>query len=296
MTALTRTQIEEQLAKHQFYHIVDLPFGLQTPGRPHFKYMWDLVIEALNRIDFTGKRVLDIGCRDGLFSFYAEEKGASEVIGVDNLISSGAVELVIPARKSKVKMVEMNVNDFRQDTFGTFDVIIFAGVLYHLRYPFWVMKKLQECLRPGGTMIVESGILTSMSQYPMMFCPAGEVKGPYDPTSCTFFNVTGMKCTLQSMGFIDVKLDSLIRHSGDGHERLKTDDASLDKSFDRKIGRAVFSATKAETAVNEQWVDDYWDGIQNPEVLRERARRERARGSETKAYQGKEAVVKNSAT
>ncbi|MCM2474778.1 DUF1698 domain-containing protein [Rhizobium sp. CG5] len=281
-------ELERQLNNHQFYHIIDLPGGLKTPGRPHFKYMWDLVIESLDTIDFKGKRVLDIGCRDGLFSFYAEEKGAAEIIGIDNLISTGAVELIIPARQSKVQMVEMNVNDLRQETFGTFDVIIFAGVLYHLRYPFWVIKKLQECLKPGGVMVIESGILTSMNQYPMMFCPAGEVKGPYDPTSCTFFNVTGMKCTLQSMGFIDVKLDSMIRHAGDGHERLKTDNASLDASFERKIGRAVFSATKASSAVNEQWVDDYWDGVQNPEVLKERAR-----AGKVKAHHGKEAIVKD---
>lgn len=250
--------------------------------------MWDLVINSLEKIDFEGKRVLDVGCRDGLFSFFAEEKGASEVIGIDNLISTGAVDVVIPARDSQVKMVEMNVNDLSTDTFGSFDVIIFAGVLYHLRYPFWVMKKLQECLNPNGIMVVETGILTSMNQHPMMFCPAGEVKGPYDPTSCTFFNITGMKCTLQSMGFSDVTLDSLIRHAGEGHEQLATDDASLDKSFDRKIGRAVFSAKKAASPVNEQWVDDYWDGIQSPEVLRERARKGKA-----KAHHGKEAKVKD---
>jgi len=280
--------LEDELKQHDFYHIIELPNGLKTPGRAHFKYMWDIVIESLEKIDFRGKRVLDVGCRDGLFSFFAEERGAAEVIAIDNLISTGAVDVVIPARKSKVKMVEMNVNDLQQDTFGTFDVIIFAGVLYHLRYPFWVMKSLQSCLKPGGILVIETGILASMNQLPMMFCPAGEVKGPYDPTSCTFFNITGMKCTLQSMGFVDIKLDSIIRHVGGAHERLSTDEAALDQSCERKIGRAVFSATKASKSLNEQWVDDYWDGIQSPEILRERARKGKA-----KAHHGKEAVVKD---
>ncbi|MBR0555652.1 DUF1698 domain-containing protein [Ciceribacter sp. L1K23] len=282
--------LQESLGNYDWYHIVDLPGGLQTPGRPHFKYMWDLVIQSLDRIDFAGKRVLDIGCRDGLFSFHAEEKGAAEIIGIDNFLSKGAVEVVIPARKSKVQMVEMNVNDLTRETFGTFDVIIFAGVLYHLRYPFWVMKRLQECLNDGGVIIIETGVLLSMNQHPMMFCPAGEVKGPYDPTSCTFFNITGMRCTLQSMGFTKIKVESMIQHIKGGHAIIAVDEKNLDKTFDRKIGRAVFSAIKTNEAVNDKWVDDYWDGIQDPEELRKRGIL-----AQDKPHQGKEATVTEAA-
>jgi tRNA (mo5U34)-methyltransferase len=41
-----------------------------------------------------GKRVIDIGCRDGMFSFEAERMGAAEVTGIDNDLSTAAVEFL----------------------------------------------------------------------------------------------------------------------------------------------------------------------------------------------------------
>jgi 2-polyprenyl-3-methyl-5-hydroxy-6-metoxy-1,4-benzoquinol methylase len=84
-------------------------------------------LRALKKIDFAGKRVLDVGCRDGLFSFEAERRGAAEVIGFDNDLSAGAIELLIPYFGSKVRMERMNLLDLKPDTFGTFDVVIFRA-------------------------------------------------------------------------------------------------------------------------------------------------------------------------
>ena len=62
-----------------------------------------------------GKRVLDIGCRDGIYSFEAEKMGAKEVIGIDNDISKPALEFLIPYFNSKVKMFEMNLFDLKEE-------------------------------------------------------------------------------------------------------------------------------------------------------------------------------------
>ena len=43
----------------------------------------------------SGSFLRRAGCRDGLFSFYAEKRNAAEVIAIDNSLSSGAVEVLI---------------------------------------------------------------------------------------------------------------------------------------------------------------------------------------------------------
>src|SRR5690348_11126587 len=101
-------------------------------------------------IDFKDRRVLDIGCRDGAFSFAAEGFGAAEVIGIDNNLSRGLTEFLVPLRRSRVRAMQHNVNELSHDHFGDFDIILFPGVLYHLRYPAWALRRIADVLRPGG--------------------------------------------------------------------------------------------------------------------------------------------------
>src|SRR5262245_32260291 len=130
-------QIREQMARYKFYHIIQVTPNISTPGYLGLRKTQLPVLAALAGLDLRRKRVLDVGCRDGLFSFTAEHFGAREVIGIDNDVSRGAVEFLIPFFRSSVKMHEMNLYDLTPDHFGKFDVIVFAGVLYHLRYPNW---------------------------------------------------------------------------------------------------------------------------------------------------------------
>ena len=63
-------------------HTIDLGDGLGTPGA------WTPEDQAGTRrafddVDFRGRRVLDVGCLDGLWSFEAERRGAAEVYATD---------------------------------------------------------------------------------------------------------------------------------------------------------------------------------------------------------------------
>jgi hypothetical protein len=49
--------------------------------------------------------------------------------------ASSATEFLIPFFKSKVRMLQQNLQDLKAQELGLFDVILFPGVLYHLRYP-----------------------------------------------------------------------------------------------------------------------------------------------------------------
>ena len=202
MHKVDRESLKEKMGMYTWYHTIEVADGIYTESFvPNFKKMWDHNLKCMEGVDFTDKKVLDIGCRDGLFSFEAEKRGAREIIGIDNDISKGAVEFLIPFFNSKVKMYEASLYDLNTLKFGTFDIILFFGVLYHLRYPFWGLKKVIESLSDNGLLLIESGMLITqkLKDKEILYCPVEN--SPYnEPTSCTFFNKEGLGVTMDSLG------------------------------------------------------------------------------------------------
>jgi 2-polyprenyl-3-methyl-5-hydroxy-6-metoxy-1,4-benzoquinol methylase len=74
-------QISQRLTEYEFYHIIPLTESLSTPGNAALVQSQTPVLQAIHQVDLRRKRVLDIGCRDGLYSFAAERLGAAEVAG-----------------------------------------------------------------------------------------------------------------------------------------------------------------------------------------------------------------------
>jgi SAM-dependent methyltransferase len=208
---MVEAEIQQKIAAYPWYHIIEVTDTLSTPGIPEYVPAQDLCLKHLKSLDLRGKRVLDIGCRDGLFSFAAERLGAAEIVGIDNDLSRGAVEFLIPFLNSKVQMSQMNLYDLKPQA-GRFDIVIFPGVLYHLRYPFWALQRIREVMARGGHLLIETAILNGLQKHAILFCPVGK-ENPYYPdgTSCTFFNVKGLVDTLGSLGF-DTLATELLAH------------------------------------------------------------------------------------
>jgi SAM-dependent methyltransferase len=190
----------DRLKNYSFYHIIEVADGLFTDGIAQFQRLQRPVFDALCSIPLSGKRVLEVGCRDGLFCFHSERAGASEVIGIDNDLSRGAVELLIPHFQSGVRMYQLNVTDLTPELYGYFDCIICAGVLYHLRYPFHALARLRSVMIEGSILVIETAVFTKHDDLPLLYCPT-PTTSPYEPTSVTFFNVGGLVSTLRSLGF-----------------------------------------------------------------------------------------------
>ncbi len=190
----------EKLNEYEFYHTIQLTETISTNGVEFVFELTRMILDSMKNIDYKDKRVLDIGCRDGLFSFEAEKLGASEVIGIDNNISKGAVEFLIPFFKSNVKMYEENLFNLTPELYGLSDIVMFPGTLYHLRYPFWALKTVRNILKPEGVILLETAISYDQSKHAMLYCPVKE-ESPYDPTSVSFFNEKGIIDTLNSLGF-----------------------------------------------------------------------------------------------
>jgi tRNA (mo5U34)-methyltransferase len=94
--------------------------------------------------DLTGKSVLDIGCNGGFYSIEMKRRGAARVLGVDfdddylaqARFAAGVLGMDIEFRRLSVYDVA---------TIGErFDVVIFMGVLYHLRHPLLALDLIHE--------------------------------------------------------------------------------------------------------------------------------------------------------
>ncbi len=124
------------------YHSIDLPDGSVLPGLQTVEHLrWRLDFFELPR-DLRGKRVLDVGAWDGWFSFECERRGA-QVVAVDCV----ALDTFLEAKQllgSKVEYLTLDVNELSARRLGRFDIVLFFGVLYHLRHPLLGLEKAVE--------------------------------------------------------------------------------------------------------------------------------------------------------
>lgn len=146
----------EELAP--WFHNLHLPGGHQTAARhplgdfPAFK--WRQIAGVLPH-DLTGARALDVGCNAGYYSFQLAARGA-DVLAIDlddHYLRQGrwAAEQLDP--EGRVRFVRRHLYDLLGSA-EHFDVVLFLGVLYHLRYPQLALDGLAALV--GGRMIVQT--------------------------------------------------------------------------------------------------------------------------------------------
>jgi 2-polyprenyl-3-methyl-5-hydroxy-6-metoxy-1,4-benzoquinol methylase len=103
--------------------------------------------EFLRRIIGTGKKVLDIGCRDGqLTSQYAF---GNDVAGAD--IDSEA--LARAEKNLNIKTFHVDLNKDWEFEKNSYDVVVACEFLEHIYFPEEVMKKVKALLKPGGIFV-----------------------------------------------------------------------------------------------------------------------------------------------
>jgi tRNA (mo5U34)-methyltransferase len=161
-------------------HTIDLGHGIITPGA------WPpsaLILHALKSVDFRGKKVLDIGCWDGLWSFEAERRGARIVYATDDITQrpSGQHPTFSTAHKALQSQVHYDphrsVYDLHNWAERDFDIVLFLGVYYHLKNPLLALTQIREVMRPGGTLIIEGEVLHRRRDCVAQFCPDDSHKG-----------------------------------------------------------------------------------------------------------------------
>jgi tRNA (mo5U34)-methyltransferase len=85
--------------------------------------------------DLTGKSVLDIGCNGGFYSIEMKKRGADRVLGVDS-DHDYLAQARFAAEVTGLDIEFRNLSVYDVGALGErFDLVLFMGVLYHLRHP-----------------------------------------------------------------------------------------------------------------------------------------------------------------
>jgi tRNA (mo5U34)-methyltransferase len=91
------------------------------------------------------------------------------------------------------------------ETLGSFDVVLFLGVLYHLEEPFLALRRLRRVTRQVA--VIETGgvVLPGWTQERLwMFVEGAEVDN--DPTNWWMSSTAGLAAMCRAAGFSDTKV------------------------------------------------------------------------------------------
>ena len=170
----------------EFYHVIDLPDGTRTPGkidqRDQPRHL------GLHEMLLAGMRVLDIATLDGFWAFWAEKQGAEHVLAIDvdryenydwgylgpdkNITAlahqdkAAVFQHLKETLRSRVVKETLSVYELAPARHGIFDLVFCYGLLYHLRHPLLAFDRARAVC--CGALVIETHVVTSMSQLPMM--------------------------------------------------------------------------------------------------------------------------------
>ncbi len=143
---MTRSEIEARVrALGDWFHNIDLG-GVKTAPN-HFlgdypAVEWQGIADALPR-DLAGKTVLDIGCNAGFFSLEMKRRGAARVVAMDfDERYLAQARLASEVSGLEIELHHLSVYDVAR-LGETFDVVLFMGVLYHLRHPLLALDLIR---------------------------------------------------------------------------------------------------------------------------------------------------------
>ena len=140
-----------------WYHTIDLPGGVTTPGFYDLRALAGCVLPA----DLSGKRCLDACSASGFWAFEMERRGAAETVALDvaayhdtdwrkpwlapstGEAQGGTFRVARGALASSVTRVEQSVYDVSTESLGSFDFVFVGSVLLHLRDPVRALRALR---------------------------------------------------------------------------------------------------------------------------------------------------------
>ncbi len=198
-----------------WFHSFKFDDGEEIDGVIPYKILKDRE-SLLSKVDMVNKTVLDIGCWDGYYSAYAAKVGASNVMGIDvGPWNSKSWEDKFDYVMYKNKLTNVNRKTISvYDVGGSpFDVVMFMGVLYHLKHPLLALENVRKIT--SGKMIIETYISCQDVGYPAMkFYPGKELNN--DPTNWWAPNITCLEDMLKTVGFSKLEIVGDVPKTKDG--------------------------------------------------------------------------------
>jgi tRNA (mo5U34)-methyltransferase len=216
---MTATHIEAEIAGvPAWYHQMELAPGIVTPGINDSAS----ALRALGLPDdLSGRRVLDIGTRDGFFAFECERRGA-EVMAVDAApIEQTGFAVARRLLGSHVQYQQRSIWELSRQADGTFDLVLCLGLLYHLRDPLAALDLVRSLctnalfletaiLDPGASDVFNgigqwSASVPDFDRTPLMQFLPGHVANN-DPTNFWLPNAACLRAMLEETNFAVTRL------------------------------------------------------------------------------------------
>lgn len=132
----------------------------------------------------TGKRVLDLGCRDGTLTKHY--LAGNQVVGVD-------IDAKLLSKAAKLGIKTRHLDLYKPWNFKRlFDVVVAGEVLEHMYHPEEVVAKAAKTLSSNGIMLVSvpnAYIISARAR----FLLGREIPAHYDPTHINLFSERKLK-------------------------------------------------------------------------------------------------------
>lgn len=160
-------KVRELIAQHgRWWHEIELAPGIVTPGDDSNRMKLPILDSLGLPGTMTGMRALDIGCSDGYFAFEMEKRGA-DVLAID-FVPEDYTGFATARRilASRVVYRMDNVYNLSPEKYGTFDVVLFMGVLYHLRKPLAALDAIRSVMKEGAQLFVGTMMIDNYVQLP----------------------------------------------------------------------------------------------------------------------------------
>jgi tRNA (mo5U34)-methyltransferase len=261
-TPHTKPEIEQLAASvDRWFHSIDLGHGVITDGVKTPEIL-EPELKSLRLPDLSGKSVLDIGAWDGYYSFEAERSGASRVVALDHYVWSMDLPAadtywkecsekgITPPRNeespfwqpaslpgkagfnaahqalgSKVESIVGNFMEMDISTLGTFDVVLYLGVLYHMENPLGSLQRI-------AALTEEMAIIETHAAY---------MPGYEDIEMCEFYSGSQMCGDISNWWAPNQKaLEGMCRAAGfDRVEIIKGYDQPPHRPIKRAVGNVL---------------------------------------------------------
>ena len=228
-------ELRRYLGRAGWYHSID--FGdnvVSHGGKPLEVIDHEWALFGLERL--RGRSLLDIGGVDGAYAFRAERAGASPVAVLDHYlwsvdpdaygrlyqeqVAAGKVppaphetDLWDPERlpgrwrfdtarqllRSRVQAIATDFVECDLSEVGTWDVVLYLGVLYHMEDPLRAMRRVAAVTRQQAIVETEAIVVPGHSEPLWRFFPGGELN--HDRTNWWVPNLAALLGLLEAAGF-----------------------------------------------------------------------------------------------
>jgi tRNA (mo5U34)-methyltransferase len=202
---MSSAELLQLVNRYYWFHSLDLGHGVVTPGGKTLDIHRAEYSAFFDPVELKGRTVIDIGTWDGAYSFEAKRRGASRVLATDHFVwkhyNRETFNIARSALNLDIEALDIDVPELSPERVGTFDVVLFLGVFYHLFDPIAGLANAAKLARE--VLIVETHIESLETHRPaMVFFPGAELNN--DPTNWWGPNPAMMVTLLKSLGFTKV--------------------------------------------------------------------------------------------